>query len=445
MKVAFVNQPIDVILPPLQTSVGACTYGLAGALAKYCDVVVYGLEDRQPQSSRPPVVPGVRFRFLPSTRGDRLLFHIRTKMAKAGVRLAPDSTSNWQFRAFGRQVADDLRKENCDLIHLQHCSQYAPVIREKNPRAKLVLHLHAEWFSQNIDEWLRRSLAAVDLLTGVSNYVVGRAKSTFPSIAERCETTYNGIDPQEFRRDPSYTQGPNGGMRIMYAGAISPHKGIHILLEAFEKVLDRFPDATLNLIGVHAAYAPNETFDETDRDTLASLARFYEAHPIERLKARLGWAPRDAGTYVGHLKNRLSRRATPRVRILGMIPRSDLLEHYYASDVFVFPSVWNEGFGIPPLEAMAAGVPVVATRSGAVAETVVDGITGILIQKNDACALAEALTRFLCDDGLRRTMGQAGRRRALQEFTWDGIAADLHDRYRNLHSAGRAKGEYTSA
>jgi glycosyltransferase involved in cell wall biosynthesis len=235
-------------------------------------------------------------------------------------------------------------------------------------------------------------------------------------------------------------------MSIMYAGAISPHKGIHILLEAFEKILDRFPDTTLNLIGVHATYAPNETFDETDRDTFASVAGFYETHSMQRLKARLGWAPPDAGTYVQCLKSRLSGRAAARVRILGMIPRRDLLEHYYASDVFVFPPLWNEGFGIPPLEAMAAGVPVVATRSGAVPEMVLDGITGILIEKNDAPALAKALARLLSDEELRRRMGQAGRRRALQEFTWDGIAADLHARYRNLcENAGGSKGEYTTA
>src|SRR6202011_5709542 len=150
-----------------------------------------------------------------------------------------------------------------------------------------------------------------DLVTGVSNYVAGRAKTTFPMIAERCETTYNGIDPREFRRDPAYTQSRDGGMHIMSEGAISPHKGIHILIEAFEKVLDRFPNTTLDFIGFHATYAPNETFDETDRDTLARVARFYEAHPIERLKARLGWAPRDAGTYIAHLKNRLSDRAAP--------------------------------------------------------------------------------------------------------------------------------------
>ena len=53
-----------------------------------------------------------------------------------------------------------------------------------------------------------------------------------------------------------------------------------------------------------------------------------------------------------------------------MIPRPDLIERYYDADVFVFPPVWNEGFGIPPVEAMAAGIPVVASRSGAVVETV---------------------------------------------------------------------------
>src|SRR5262245_20821065 len=109
MKIAFVNQPIDVVLPPFQTSVGACTYGLALALAKHCEVVVYGLKDRQPPGCRSHAKSSVRFVFLPGTRTDRALFKTRSKLARAGIRLSPNSTSKWQFRDYGRQVALALR------------------------------------------------------------------------------------------------------------------------------------------------------------------------------------------------------------------------------------------------------------------------------------------------------------------------------------------------
>ena len=101
-----------------------------------------------------------------------------------------------------------------------------------------------------------------------------------------------------------------------------------------------------------------------------------------------------------------------------MIPRQQLLDLYYSSDVFAFPPIWNEGFGLPPVEAMAAGLPVVASRSGTVVETVVDGVTGLLIEKNNVEQLAQSLLALVKDDVTRETMGRAGRQRVLQHFTW---------------------------
>src|ERR1700682_4534282 len=136
MKIAFVNQPIDTILPPYQTSVGACIYGVARSLARFCDVAAYGLQDRHPGAGVVSASHNLTFRFLPSTLSDQFVYKVRSTSSKLGIRLSPDSTSRWQFPAFGRQVAADLQEQQCDVIHLQHCSQYAPVIRAFNPLAK---------------------------------------------------------------------------------------------------------------------------------------------------------------------------------------------------------------------------------------------------------------------------------------------------------------------
>jgi glycosyltransferase involved in cell wall biosynthesis len=113
-----------------------------------------------------------------------------------------------------------------------------------------------------------------------------------------------------------------------------------------------------------------------------------------------------------------------------------LLEHYFNADIFVFPPIWNEGFGIPPVEAMAAGVPVVATRSGAVVETVKHNETGFLVEKNDPQALAQAMSILLESDTLREAMGRAARRRAFERFTWDGVAKAMYSRYQALCAKG---------
>jgi len=84
------------------------------------------------------------------------------------------------------------------------------------------------------------------------------------------------------------------------------------------------------------------------------------------------------------------------------------------------------------VEAMAAGLPVVASRSGTVVETVVDGATGFLIEKNNAEQLAQSLLTLVKDDVTREAMGRAGRQRVLQHFTWAQVAADMNLRYREL-------------
>jgi len=81
---------------------------------------------------------------------------------------------------------------------------------------------------------------------------------------------------------------------------------------------------------------------------------------------------------------------------------------------------------------MAAGTPVVATRSGGIVETVRDGETGLLVAKNDAQALAEAIIQLLDNDALRESMGRAARARALGHFTWDRIAERAYAIYESL-------------
>ena len=126
-----------------------------------------------------------------------------------------------------------------------------------------------------------------------------------------------------------------------------------------------------------------------------------------------------------------------KVTFHGLIrERSQLIEHYYAGDIFVLPSICNDSFGIPVVEAMAAGSPVVASRSGGVIETVKDGETGFIVEKNDPQQLAQVLLRLLEDDALREKMGRAGRERALANFTWARVAETMLRRYQELSGVG---------
>jgi glycosyltransferase involved in cell wall biosynthesis len=432
MKIALVSQPIDTLLPPFQNSVGACTYGAACSLAKSHEVTVLGLQDRH-DAGGSFWHRGVRFRFLPSTLPDRLLLNLRNKWSKLVQMSSPLSTSAWLFPDYGRQVAAELAKEHYDVIHIQHCSQYVPVIRKLNPGAKIDLQLHAEWFSQCKPSQLATRLQGVDLLSAVSNHITQKTRRDVPSLAGRCETIYNGINIEEFSQERNYQAlGQRRIKRIMYAGGVSPHKGLHVLINAFKILVQHYPDVRLDIIGPQGSYPLEETFDLNDRALIQELKPFYTKNTLALLKAKLTGFSSLAGNYISHLKAMIPADLVDKIAFLGMIPRPELVQRYYDADLFVFPPIWDEGFGIPPVEAMAAGAAVVASRSGAIVETVQHGRTGLLVDKNDPSSLADAMMTLLTNDGLREQMGRAGRQQAQEHFTWDGVANVMSDRFRTL-------------
>jgi len=435
MKIAFVNQAIDVILPPYQTSVGACTFGAATPLSRACDVVVFGmLSGHQP--SDVVLNPRLHFHFLPSTPKDRFIDRARRRYQRLVRTASPVSSSPWQFADFGRDVAERIQQEHCDVVHIQHSAPYIPAIRAANPHSKIVLHLHAEWFSQNNPARLHRWLRHVDLVTTVSHYITQKTKRDFPAIADRCETTYNGIDALEFSREPDRYRTPQNPKRILYSGAVSPHKGLHVLIDAFKLVAERHQNVRLDISGPIVSYEFEEVFDlRDDRDQLDKLAHFYARGAMPYLKTKFSSAPSPSEAYLAHLKQLVPENLRDRVTFLGMIPRSELVDRYYTSDVFAFAPIWNEGFGIPPVEAMAAGLPVVASRSGAVVETVKHRETGFLVEKNDPRQTAEALLTLLENDSLRESMGRTARQHVLHHFTWDRVASGMYSRYQTLCSA----------
>jgi glycosyltransferase involved in cell wall biosynthesis len=432
MRIAFVNQPIDTILPPYQSSVGACTYGAACTLGNSCEVVVYGTRDRHKDFPADFRERNVHFRFFSVPLSDRLAVKTREKYSKVFPSSSPASSSKWLFRAFGRQVAQDLRSQACDVIQVQHCAQYLPVIRALNPSARIVLQLHAEWFSQNRPAILEKRLRYVDLVTTVSDYITEKTRRQFPVIADRCLTMYNAVDAAEFSRERNIDARRRQEKRVLYAGAVSPHKGLHVLLDAFCMVVDEYPEVRLDVVGLQASYPLTENFELREQELIESIYPFYAYDWISKLKAKLSLAPPDAGTYLAHLKERLSAAASGKVTFLGFVPRPELVELYYNADVFAFAPIWNEGFGIPPVEAMAAGVPVVATRSGAIPETVKDKETGFLVSKNDPRALAEGILTLLHDDDLRGKMGRAARDRVHRNFTWERVAEKMYKCYSDL-------------
>jgi glycosyltransferase involved in cell wall biosynthesis len=133
-----------------------------------------------------------------------------------------------------------------------------------------------------------------------------------------------------------------------------------------------------------------------------------------------------------------------RVDFRGRVGRDDLPALMRSADV-VACVPWYEPFGIVPLEAMACGVPVVASAVGGLIDTVVDGKTGVHIPPRDPDAIAAALTELLPDVERRRAYGAAGSRRARARYSWGRIAsATLHVYDELAAPTARTAGELTS-
>jgi phosphatidylinositol alpha-1,6-mannosyltransferase len=137
-----------------------------------------------------------------------------------------------------------------------------------------------------------------------------------------------------------------------------------------------------------------------------------------------------AGRDRARLERRAARISPGRVRFLGRVPDDALGPLSASADVFAMPcrDRWGgleaEGFGIVFLEAAACGVPAIAGKSGGSHEAVVDGVTGLVVEPNEA-AVRAALERLLADPDERASMGTAARARAVSEFSHDRLAARL--------------------
>jgi glycosyltransferase involved in cell wall biosynthesis len=118
-----------------------------------------------------------------------------------------------------------------------------------------------------------------------------------------------------------------------------------------------------------------------------------------------------------------------RVQLRGTVPRTGVPALLRSADV-VACAPWYEPFGIVPLEAMACGVPVVATAVGGMLDTVVPEVSGLHVPPRDPAALATALQRLLGDEHARQQMGAAGRLHATRHYGWDTVAADTLISYR---------------
>ena len=398
---AFVSQPWASLLPPSE-SVAIGTREVARRLATEARVVVYargaGNEVEVEHED------GVEFRLVPAELDWRAM-KAATPARWLATRRRPFFAGPFFHPVYFRAVARDIARLRPDLVTVHNFSQLLPTLRRAAPRSRRVLQMHCDWLADLDRRMVAGRLRSADLVLGCSDHVTRRVRERFPGV--RAETRYNGVDVDRFR--PVAERPPRA---ILFTGRLAPDKGVHVLCDAFRLVRRRVPDATLELVGPEAPVAREMQVDLSDDPRVRALDRFYGGSYVEELRRRLG-------------------DDLPAVRFTGRVAAADMPAVYGRGAVSVLPSL-EEAFGLPLAEAMASGLPTVASRVGGMPELVVDGETGLLVPPDDAGALADALVRLLEDPPLAIRLGAAGRARGERQFSWDAVAERALDLYRPL-------------
>ena len=410
MRIGFLSQPAHTVLPPAG-SLEIWTREVARRLAERGhDVSIYGTRVRgQPDQ----VSDGIAYRFVDHDIDARLARGIRP-VHRVLPRDRPFFASPAHPLTYWLQAARRIARDRCDVVHIYNYSQALPFVRRASPRATIALHMQCEWLSQLARGMIARRLARADLVLGCSEYITGKIRQRFPGLGGRMATLYNGVETGNGTNGTDRGERA-GGLHLLHVGRISPEKGQHVLFEAFNELVAEHPDLTLTLVGEEALIPREMAVDLFADPEVANLGEYYEGSYLERVKASL------------------SEHARERVRFAGRVSHEQASAYYRDADVFVFPSFF-EAMPIPPIEAMAAGVPVVGSAVGGMVESVRDGETGLLVPRGDAGALAGALRRLIADADLRAAFGSAGRRAAAERFSWDAVCdAFLELAYRPAH------------
>lgn len=331
-------------------------------------------------------------------RQDRYLFKTLARMHSLIPGAGPDYHFRSYFhRSYARRAATHLAEQEVDGIVFPLYPQWAPHIKAANPRARLVLWMQCEWLSAG-PPFYEECLKAIDRVVCCSQFIADRIADRFPWAEDRLRVVPNGVDTRLF--SPSRNPGRH---QILYAGRLTPEKGAHVLLEAFERIAARYPDAQLVLAGPFWITPPSHLVGST-REKIRQWRRLGRKYEV--------------------MVRREARRMSS-VFLAGHVGHKALVKLYRTASVLVHPALWNEPFGMILIEAMACGLPIVASRTGGIPEVIQHNRSGILVESGDVDDLVEGIERLFDSRETAARLGAAGRARAEKLFDWKDVAARM--------------------
>jgi len=310
----------------------------------------------------------------------RMFFY--PQILKKHIRTRADIT-----HIFSQEETYLLNRLKFDSPKVATCLDLIPLIFKDNSRIPM-----NTWFMKYSIKGMRNADKIISISEHTKNDLIKYIK--VPS--NKIETVYLGVDKQYKRLSTGEVDNIKkkyqlGEKFILYLGSEQPRKNFTLLLKSFHKLKTRHGLEGIKLVKVGRPQLP-----ESQRNTTFDL--------IDQLKIR---------------KN---------VIFIDYVPEEDLPALYNASDLFVFPSLY-EGFGLPVLEAMACGVPVITSNSSSLPEVV--GDAGIMVDPYDVDGLAGEMYKVWTDEDLKEDLRKRGTDRA-KMFSWERTADKTFNIYKEV-------------
>jgi len=290
-----------------------------------------------------------------------------------------------------KRVKDVIRRGNYDIIHTHGpVVPVLPLLAVRHAECKVVSTFHAahgESFGYEIfGAYLRKWHDRINGRIAVSEVARETVARYFPG---EFRIIPNGVDVKRFNPDnPPLAHLVGGGRNILFVGRLEPRKGAKFLFQALPMILERVPDARLVVVG-------------------SGMTRWYKRFIDQSVKNRV--------LFEGF--------ADP-----ALLPR-----YYTSVEAFCSPATGGESFGIVLLEAMASGVPIVASDIPGYRCVMEDGVEGYFARPEDPKSLADTLVRLLLDPNARE-MGKRGLAKARSLYSWDRVVGMVEEFYREVMS-----------
>lgn len=303
-----------------------------------------------------------------------------------------------------------VRRVKPDIIQVENRPLYASRIKKIFPQKRVWLSLHSTTFialPYLSTKKFRHCLRSVDKVIVNSQFLKGHILRLAPGTENKIDVNYLGVDPSRFvsrwlpeqeakRNQDLQRLGYAGRKIILFAGRLIRKKGVHYLLKAMPEVISQHPEVLLLIVG----------------------GAFYGSNKVT--------------PYVRQLR-KISKSMKEHVRFIPYAAYDEMPGWYRLADIVVVPSNDQEAFGLVNVEAMAAGIPVIATKGGGMKEIIEHGQTGFLVDHGRIeRELQEYLHTLLEDPVLQKKMGENSVKRVEENFTWKRTAERLVAMYRSV-------------